>query len=474
MVEQLAGMDASFLSIESPELPMHVVGVMLIDPAAGANYSEQRLRQVIADRMHLMPPFNRSLVQVPLHLDRPYWHYNDEVDLSKHIFTATLKAPGDLHALGDFVGEISTKLIDRSGPLWELHVVDGFADGRVAVVAKIHHSSIYGAAGADFIAQLMDLDAVGRTDLPPKSAHGNDIPGIATLLGRAAVHQLHWPVAVTKVVGGMGRNAVTATKGIARIISRHGRDALPFTAPKAAISGAPTDRRIAAFGQISLKKAKDTKNAAKGTVNDVLLTIVTMAIRDYLEKRDDLPTRPLVVSVPVNAGDGKSEGTNQLGAMLVPLPMDESDPLALLHKIHDGTLEAKAFTLATGVGTIADLADVVPHAVVNIAGMLMSMVGTTSLQPNMQNLIVSNVMGPPIPVFMAGAKVDAVYPMGPLMPGAGMNITVLSNMDRLDVGIMACPDLVDDVWEIVDALPAALDKLHAAALSASTSAGSTA
>lgn len=466
MVEQLAGMDASFLAIETPALPMHVVGVMLLDPAGGAGFSTERLREVIRDRLHLMPPFNRSLVQVPWHLDRPYWHYNDEVDLSKHIFTHTLDAPGDLQALGDLVGDISTELIDRSGPLWELHIVDGFTDGRVGVVAKIHHSTISGAAGADFIAQLMDLDPVGRTDLPEKVPHGKDIPGVPTLLGRAARNQLRWPVNVAKVVGGLGKNALTATKGVIQIVSRHGRDALPFTAPKVAISGAPTDKRIAAFGAISLSKAKEVKNAARGTVNDVLLTVVTMAIRDYLIKRGELPGRPIVVSVPVNAGDGKSEGTNQVGAMLVPLPMDEEDPAHLLHRIHDATIAAKAFTVATGKGTIYELADLVPHAVMNVAGMFMSMVGISALQPNMQNLIVSNVMGPPIPVFMAGAKIDAVYPMGPLMPGAGLNITVLSNMDRMDIGIMACPDLVDDAWEIADALPAALDKLHAATTTA--------
>jgi WS/DGAT/MGAT family acyltransferase len=148
-------MDAAFLAMESPQLPLHVVGVLLLDPSAGDGWSLERFRDVVRERLPRMPPFCRRLVHVPLSLDRPYWHY-ETPDIDDHVFSRQLAAPGDLRALGDFVGEIATELLDRSKPLWQLFVVEGMADGRVALVAKVHHSTLYGAAGAEFIAELLD------------------------------------------------------------------------------------------------------------------------------------------------------------------------------------------------------------------------------------------------------------------------------------------------------------------------------
>jgi diacylglycerol O-acyltransferase / wax synthase len=145
--------------------------------------------------------------------------------------------------------------------------------------------------------------------------------------------------------------------------------------------------------------------------------------------------------------------------MLVGLPMQELPAGELLSAVHDAANAAKAFTSAVGPGAVAELADVTPPVALSVAMWLNRTLGLASVQPALLNLVVSNVMGPPIPLFLAGARVDAIYPLGPLLPGAGMNITVLSNLDRLDVGVMACPDLVEDVWELVDSLPDALDQL---------------
>jgi diacylglycerol O-acyltransferase len=190
-----------------------------------------------------------------------------------------------------------------------------------------------------------------------------------------------------------------------------------------------------------------------------VLAVVALALRDYLSARSALPDR-LVAGVPVNAGEGDAVGTNTLATMLVALPMQPALAGAeLLSAVHDATTAAKAFTGAVGPGAIAELADITPPAALSVVTWMTRTLGLASAQPTLLNLVVSNVMGPPIPLYLAGAQVDAIYPLGPLLPGAGMNITVLSNLDRLDVGVMACPDLVDDVWELVDHLPAALSEL---------------
>src|SRR4051812_48717182 len=292
-------MDAAFLALETPELPMHVVGVLLLDPSAGDGYSADALRQVIADRLHLMPPFCRRLVDVPLSLDKPYWHYDSDIDLDRHVHTASLPAPGDLHALGSLVGEIASERLDRRLPLWELHIVDGLADGRAALIAKVHHSTLYGAAGAEFIAELLDLSPETRTVEPPAQGVASAPPGSLALARRTAGRQLRRPVelgqAGLSAVGG----AVRMARDLTGVLSRHGRAALPSPAPRMPISGAATERRIAAFTALPLELTRATKDAAGVKLNDVVLAVVAMAVRRYLAARDITPGRDLVASVPL-------------------------------------------------------------------------------------------------------------------------------------------------------------------------------
>ncbi len=458
MAEQLTGMDASLLAFETPELPLHVVGVVLLDPSDGAGYSRERLAQVIAERIHLMPPFRRRLVEVPLALDRPYWDYLSEVDLSAHIVDTTLPPPGDLRELGRFVGEVTGERLDRSRPLWELHVVDGLADGRVALVAKVHHATLYGAAGAEFLAELFDFGPEPRAITPPAGDGGVRAPGTLGMLRRTAYSQLQRPVAAGRFVAGAVRNTAGTAVALGRWASRH-RDDAPLPAPRLPITGAPTPRRSAAFTELSLPLVRQVKDAAGVKVNDVVLACVALSLRDYLAERDALPDRPVVAAVPVNAGEGAAAGTNLINAMVVPLPVNLPAGRPLLARVAQSATASKEVTAAVGVGALADLADAAPPAALSFATWLTRTLRLSASQLRMANLIVSNVMGPPVPLFIAGAVVEAVYPLGPLLLGTGMNITVLSNQDRLDVGIMACPDLVDDVWEVAQALPRCLDEL---------------
>jgi WS/DGAT/MGAT family acyltransferase len=259
-------------------------------------------------------------------------------------------------------------------------------------------------------------------------------------------------------VGGV----VGTVRSMAGVVQRHGREALPTLAPRTPISGVLTEHREAAFTALSLEETRRVKDAAGVKLNDVVLTVVGMAVVRYLRARDALPDRAIVAGVPMNAGEGESEGTNTLATMLVPLPVEPLHPAELLREVHEGSLAAKDFIAALGPGAIAELAGITPPAALSMANWLMRSVGLSAVQPALTNLVVSNVVGPPIPLFLAGARVDAIYPLGPLLQGAGMNLTVLSNLDRLDVGVMACPDLVDDVWELVDSLPECLAELGAA------------
>lgn len=462
MTEQLTGMDSAFLALETPELPMHVVGVLVLDPAGGTDFSVQRLRQVVADRLHLMPPFCRRLVDVPLSLDRPYWHYDTAVDLDEHVVEERLPT-GDMRSLGELVGTIASRPLDRKRPLWELHVVSGLEDDKVALVAKVHHSTLYGAAGAEFIAQLLDLSPEGSNiAAAPPSTPAAPPPGRVDLLRRTALAQVRRPWSIGRLVVSGGRSAIGTVGSLTGLVRRRGRAALPALAPRTAISGPLTDAREAAFSALPLDHAKAIKEAGGVKLNDVVLAVVALALRRYLVARNAVPDRPLACGVPVNAGEGGSAGTNTLATMLVSLPVTDQPPQQLLAAVYDATVAAKEFIDVVGMSGLAELADVTPPAMLTMVSWLNRTFGLESVQPPLANVVVSNVMGPPIPLYLAGALVEAIYPLGPLLPGVGMNLTVLSNIDRLDVGVMACPDVVDDVWELVQLLPDALADLKAA------------
>jgi WS/DGAT/MGAT family acyltransferase len=455
-------MDSAFLALETPEAPMHVVGVLVLDPAAGGGYTIDRLRAVIAERVPLMPPFCRRLVEVPLDLDKPYWHYDTSIDVAEHVFFTELTPPGDLRALGDLVGEIAGVTLDRSKPLWEMHVVDGLADGRVAIVAKVHHCTLYGAAGAEFIAELLDLTPDAPSRPPVVAEEPLPVPSTTTLAGRAVMSQVRAPLKAARLVARGGRSAPAAVRALGGVLNRHGRSALPSTPPNLPISGAPTVRRTAAFAALSLDRVREVKTANEVTINEVVLAVVALALRRHLAERNATPGRPVVAGVPVNTGEGESSGTNALTTMLVGLPMDIDDQSELIQAVHAASVAAKEFITAVGLSAVSELADITVPAAMSFVTWLTRSIGVATLQPTMLNLVVSNVMGPPIPLYLAGALVDAIYPMGPLLTGAGMNITVLSNQDRLDVGIMACPDLVDDAWSLVESLGECLEELATA------------
>ena len=448
-MQQLAAMDASFLYFETASMPQHVLGVMVLD-AKGSAFTPEGFRKVLEDRLHLLPAFTRTLAEVPLHLDHPYWVHEHDVVIDEHLFFATCPAPGDLRALGDLVGEIGSQVLDRSRPLWEIHVVDGLEGGQVALVAKLHHATLYGAAGADMMANLLDLEpTVGTVDAAPEEPV-EPHPSTMSLLVKAGVHGVRRPaVAVQGVLGGLKR--ITSLPGAALTATR--------TPPRSLINGQLTPARQAAFTTLDLEQLKTAKNAYGVKLNDVVLAAVADALRGYLLARGELPKKPLVATVPMNLGAGQAAGTNTIANLLVPLPVLTDDPVDRLHQIALASKDQKDASETLGPEALSTMIGLVPPLLLKGGASVFDRLRLQKMLPPLLSLVVSNMQGPPIPLYCAGAQVTAVYPMGPLIPSSGINITVLSNMGKLDVGVLCCPDLVPDVWELVEALPRALQTL---------------
>jgi diacylglycerol O-acyltransferase len=465
-VKRLSGLDATFLYMETPTTPMHVMGVLLLDTKTAAHgYSFERVREMLEARIHLMPAFRRRLVSVPLGLAHPVWIDDAEFDLANHLHRIGVPPPGDLRALEEVVGDIAGRTLDRGKPLWDMWVVEGLQDERAAVITKMHHSTIDGTSGADVMVHLLDVTPeISRPEPPEAEFTGESRPSDLRLLAGGLAAQAGTPVRAVKALGKLAGNVARTARTYTR---REMREASPppFSAPRTRFSGALSSRRAVAFGGASLDDLKEIKAAFEGKVNDVVLAIATHAMRSYLDWLGELPDRPLVASCPISVrkeGEDR-DSANQVSNMLVPLPVHVKDPAKRLRTIIESTKRSKELANAIGAETLMDWAEFLAPRLFTTGIRLYSATRLGNLHPPALNLIVSNVPGPPVPLYSAGARIVAIYPMGPLLPGAGINITVLSNMGNVDFGVIADGATVPEVWRIADGLKEGVDLLLEAA-----------
>jgi WS/DGAT/MGAT family acyltransferase len=465
-MQRLSGMDASFLYMETPTHHMHVVGVLILEPGQmEGGFSEARVKRLIETRIHLMPMLRRRLVGVPLGVNHPVWIEDPDFNLDGHILHLAVPQPAGLHELADVVGEFAGRPLDRRRPLWEMLVVDGLDDGSAALVTKMHHATIDGVTGADLMAHLLDLTPDADDPPPPEEEWVPDEqPGDLQMLAAGVIERFSDPTRGAKALIRTGRSMFEMVKGVLPVGSDRLSPALPFTGPRTSLNAPITANRGVAFGQAALDDFKTIKSAFGTTVNDVVLAATARSLRLYLLGHDDLPDRPLVAAVPVSVhGQSEGGGTNQVSNMFVRLPVDVDDPVEQLRAIHQDTKDAKAVHNAMGADLIQDLAQITPPGVYNLAMRVYAFPQVSGALPPVQNLVVSNVPGPPIPLYIAGAQVRGIYPFGPLIEGSGINLTVLSNMGNMDVGVIACRDTVPDLWDIIDGFSTAVADLKKAA-----------
>jgi diacylglycerol O-acyltransferase / wax synthase len=475
-MERLSGLDASFLYMETPTLHMHVSMAAVFDPSTiRGGYSFDRVHDLVKRRLVQAPVFTRRLVQVPFRLGHPYWVDDPHFDIDFHLRRAALPAPGGMHELAEFVGDVCSRQLDRSKPLWQMYIVEGLENGNIALVTKMHHSTIDGVSGAELLAQLFDLKADPKTQpTTGSSAPGGDgqsassqgrIPSDVELVAQALAIRLSQPPRIARLAWKTAF-ALLDVRKVRKVSDGEsaGKAALPLTAPRTSINQAITGHRKVSFASISLDDVKRLKNAMGTTVNDVVLAICTGALRSYLQSREELPDSPLVATVPVSVHDAEDvQGSNRVSAMFVSLPTQIADPLERLATINKGTRGAKEEHNALGADVLLNW---VEHATPNVfaaAARTYSRLKLADHHRPIHNLIISNVPGPDFPLYFAGAEMVAGFPLGPILEGAGLNITVMSYRGVLNWGLMACRETVAGADEIALAIPEALDELLAAA-----------
>lgn len=464
-MERLGGLDAAFLYFETPSMHMHVCGLLILDPSTmPGGYSFGRIRQLLEERHPLMPAMSRKLVVPPFNMGRPYWVKDPDFDLDYHLRRIGVPSPGGDLELAAVAGDIASRPLDRSRPLWEMWVVEGLAGGKVAIFAKMHHSTIDGISGANLMVYLFDLEPVPASPPEiPEDSGPERVPGELELFGRGALETLARPVEMARLLPG---TVIRLGETVLRAGRRRGKGlAAPFTAPRTSFNAAITPHRTIAFTEIPLEDVKKVKEAFGVKVNDVVSAVVSGALRRYLQAGNELPEKSLIAAVPVSVHDVTAghEGTTKVSLMFSSLMTDEDDPVERLQAIGRSNAEAKELYKMVGADTLMKWAEHAAPNTFTLAARLYSGLRLSERHPVVHNLILSNVPGPPIPLYVAGARLMGLYPLGPIMDGAGLNVTVLSNEDRIGVGFIACKELVPHIWDLAEAVPDALHELVTAA-----------
>jgi diacylglycerol O-acyltransferase len=484
-MRQLTSLDAQFLAIENGRNLGHVSGLSVYDPstAPGGVLDADRMCALLTERLHLLPPFRWRLAEVPLGLDHPYWIEDPDFDVEYHVRELALPKPGDERQLAEQVARIHGRALDRAHPLWELYVIHGLKGGNVGVFTKIHHAAIDGMSGAEILGVLLDPSPDGR-EIPPAPSNGapSPAPGQLAMLQRGllglprqqlrALNALPRTLAHLDAIPGVqdipGAPALARATRRIRRLGRPARDGgileAPRTkAPRTIFNGMVSPHRRVAFGTLSLTTVKEIKNATGTTVNDVVVTICAGALRAFLEQRRDLPEQPLVAMIPVSVRSAEERGTfgNRVSTMAVAIPTDVADARQRLLAAHEALRSAKERHRAIPASLMQDATQFIPAAIHARASRVTLRLSTRNLVNPVFNVVISNVPGSPTPLYCAGARLLANYPVSAVTDGMGLNITVLSYEDRLDFAVVADREQVPDAWPLMDALEESLNELKA-------------
>jgi WS/DGAT/MGAT family acyltransferase len=483
-MRQLTSLDAQFLAMENARQTGHVAGLAIYDTSTtpGGRLTAADIQQLIADRLHLLPPLRWRLVEVPLGADYPYWVDDDDFDLDFHVRELALAPPGDERQLADQVARLHARSLDRDRPLWELYVISGLRERHVAVYTKIHHAVIDGVSGAEITGMLLDLTPEIRQVEPeelPRTAGRR--PGQAELLARALLGLPRDPLRVLRslptalpnleetqfsAIPGAGRLCRTLGQ-IERLVSGDPNRSIrsELKTPKTSFNGRISPHRRFAFGQLDLDRVKAVKTAYGVTVNDVVVSICAGAVRRWLLEHDELPDEPLVTQAPVSVRTTEQAGTygNRILMLGAPLFTDIADPVERLRRTHDELKVMKDRHRAMPADLLKDVNHFIPPALFSRAARATFRLATSSAGRPQWNLVISNVPGPQFPLYCAGARLVAHYPVSVITDGMGLNITAMSYHGHVDVGIIADRDLVADVWCLVDWLDDSIAELEKAA-----------
>ena len=498
--KKLSSMDASFLYLETPEMPMHVgsMAIFRLPEDYKGDFFEQ-FKAMIVSRLHIAPILKSRLEKAPLDIDHPSWVEDDQFDIDRHIFRGSLPAPHDRATLERIVGWMHAKLLNRARPLWEFYVFEGMKDNEVGLYSKMHHACIDGGAGAALTSMIYDLTPVPREIDPPTARKVASEPRdiAANLIDtyqqlwtqpfdpKAAPRTVELPRSGKSDLGSILfdnamfqiENAIRFASSVPSMLKSVSEVVTKISDPKArenlaSMVSPPTilnqtisSERSFAGTSISLPRAKALGKQAGGKLNDVVLALASGVVRRYLLQQGALPNKSLTAAVPISLREeGNSESNNQVFGMICAIATNVEDPKARLEAIIAQSTKSKEMShpLRAFMPQVSNVSMLGAPILVQILALVYSRSDLSNVLPPTANITVSNVPGPRQTLYAAGAELLHIFPVSISTHGIALNITVQSYRDQLDFGFIAGANIIPHVQVLCDMLPLEFDALEAA------------
>jgi diacylglycerol O-acyltransferase len=463
-VTRMSGADAGFLYMETPAMHMHTLKMAIIDPSPDMTFDN--LVKATFFRLRRMPALRRKVVPVPFSLNHPVLVTQRRLDPKRHFFRHDIGGTGSMRDFERVVGEIASTPLKRDVPLWEIHLCEGFADGKVGIVGKIHHAVADGLAANAMLANIMDVTSAElRPGFVSDANQGGLIPSPVQLVRSA----LRDGIAQLAIIPGLVRRTWRAVSNMLSY-RKHESEGVPVPVkdtPRVSFNGPLTPRRSFATVTIPLADLKAVRSQHADinglTLNDVVLAVTSGALRRWLDAHDEHPAGSLVAGVPVGldaiGGDPRLFGNN-VSNMFTTLATDTDDPAERLRRISVTARHAKVMQQHLGT-SLVEWSQFTPPAPVAALVRAYSRHSGARFHAAPFSAIVSNVPGPRERLKVGGAHLADVFSVGPLVEGIGLNVTVWSYVDRMNCSLLACPDLLPDVEVLASYFPAALSELRA-------------
>ena len=467
-MDQLSSMDASFLHLETPETPMHVGSLMLLELPEGyqGDYYED-VKAMLGRRLHLASVLCRKLAQMPFELAEPVWIDDDDIDLDYHVRSVTLRRPGTMAQLEQLVARLHSTLLDRSRPLWEMYVIEGLENGQVAFYSKAHHSGVDGKAGVEIAKVLYDVSPQMREVPPPRRRRStsNNQLGMTELLQAAVGNSVQQYRKLADLLPTAAKAMVAAASVVASQRAAEGQRPLNLgLAPKTIFNDSVTNQRSYSTLSVPLADIKKLGRRVGGTVNTIVMAMCSSALQRFLSERDLLPKQSLIAMVPVSLrADGDDAMNNQVSAVRVDLATDITDLPERFKAIHASSEAAKAVVreLKPVLGVDVPITGS-PWLMTGLASLL-GRSNLASRAPAAGNVLISNVPGPSVTLYMAGARMVHYFPVSIPYHGSALNITAQSYAGLLEFGLTACRRVLsqDESYQLVEHLRSALREIEA-------------
>lgn len=471
-MRQLTGLDNAFLTLEGPATPLHVTSLTVLDGSTlpdGFGYDV--VLDHISDRIRGIPQFHEKLEAVPLGLDHPYWRVDEHFDLEFHVRHSAAPPPGGDRELAEVVARLHARPLDRARPLWEMYVIEGLAGGDVGMLTKMHHAAIDGVAGIELAGVLLDQSPVPVPSDPGPPVVPERPPPTAMMLARGARGLVRFPARAARgavrsarqlpALGDLARMALPASNR--RREGDGGMVAGPsLQAPDTPFNAPVTPHRRVAWTVLDLERIKAVKRTRGTTVNDVIMAITAGAVRRYLIESEALPDRPLQAMVPISVRAAGEQGGNRVTTIVGLVPTHLPDPLRRLDWVSDQMRIAKEHD-AVPADVLADVSAVAAPVVAARAARVVTRLRWANRVRLPFNMVISNIPGSPVPLYIAGARVKHMIPVSAISDGLGFNVTIISHENDVDVGLVADREMIEDLWHVAGLFEESAKELYDAA-----------